>query len=236
VNIDLERPGVYRRISSFSVKSEIPTPRIKELAWERKSFAYLDLGDRRNASLLTRQVEDFCLPALIGFNFDEKLSYADTYVLAWKTLKERGFPVVKTVRKVSSEKVATSNLVADLLTSVYDQKIDMVDVRDTMPLDKEFVKIPIAEVGEKAEVLLNLANKNGVDLATDGPFHIVVEPNNNWYLILLDIGKVRIYKNPRNLTSTSKHDNRYYIGKTVMAFATIQRNIKALRDARNLSE
>ncbi len=212
MNIELEKSG---RTSVFSIKREVPTPRIRELAWEIKSFVFLDLGEKHKASLVTRKVEDFCLPILEGFTFDKKLSYADTYLTAWKILKDRGFPVVETVRKVDEERVATTNLAADLTTSIYDQKIDKDQYRDTKPMDKDFVKIPVQELVKKTEDLLKQANKNGVKLATDGPFHIVIDPDGSWYILLLDIGKISIFNNPRDLDDATKANNRYYLGEAV---------------------
>ena len=66
----------------------------------------------------------------------------------------------------------------------------------------------------------------------DGPFHIVVNADSSWYLMLLDIGKVRIYAKPRDLPSEVKKNNKYYLFSSVTAFTRIQMTIKALRDAR----
>ncbi|TRZ47066.1 hypothetical protein D4S03_11650 [bacterium] len=232
--INLDKYGCPERGPVYPVKFEYPIPRTRE-AWEQKSFVYLELGNNRKVSFLTRKVEDFCLPTLTGFDFREKLSYSDTYTVAWKTLKERGFRVVPTVRKVDRNTVATTNLSADEVTSVYDQKIDAMEVRDTFPMDKEFVKIPVEKIQKEAETLLYLANHAGVELMSDGPFHIVVQGDANWYLSFLDIGKVRIHANPRDLSESAINNNQFYTNKAVMAFAKIQGNIKALRGARGLS-
>lgn len=229
--IRLGKFGQLERKLVFPVKFECPIPRTRQ-AWEEKSFIYLDLENGHKASLLTRKVEDFCLPTLIGFNFDKPLSYSDTYAVAWKTLKDRGFMVVPSVREVCQNIVATTNLCADEITSVYDQKIDMVEVRDTFPMDKEFVKIPRKMLQKEAENILYLANKSGVELMPDGPFHIVVRDDASWYLMFLDIGKVRIYAKPKDLPSDAQKNNKFYLNGAVTAFAKIQVNIKALRDAR----
>ena len=147
--INLEKMGQPERRLVFPVKFEYHIPKTRQAA-EEKSFVYLDLGINHKVSVFTRKVEDFCLPTLTGFDFDRSLSYSDTYDLAWKALRERGFTVVPTVRKVDDNTVATTNLFADEMTSVYDQKIDASEVRDTFPMDKEFVKIPRKMLQEEA--------------------------------------------------------------------------------------
>ena len=232
-SIELARYWIPEESATFLVKRELFLPRTPQ-AYEIKSFVYLDLGGRHKASLLTRKVELFCLPTLLGFEFEKELDFADKHILAWEILRDRGFSVVPSVRKVDRETVATTNLVADEITSIYDQKIDAIVERDTQAMDGEFVKIPTGKIAEKADVLLNLADKSGVELMSDGPFHILVKPDGRWDLIVLDIGKVRIHSRPKDLPPDAKKDNLYYVNKALREFASIQRNIKALRDARGL--
>ncbi|MFA6446272.1 MAG: hypothetical protein WCW14_03435 [Candidatus Paceibacterota bacterium] len=229
----LEKYGHPENKHNLPIKYVYPIPRTRE-AWEEKSIVYFSSKSNLTASVLTRKVELFCLPTLNEFPLENK-SYSDMYYIAWKTLKERGLPVVSSVRKVDHEIVATTNLCADEVTSVYDQKIDIAEIRDTFPMDGLFVKIPIEELKNKADKLVNLSNKMGVELMSDGPFHVVVQQDGSWYLILLDIGKVRIHSRPENISSSAKKDNVFYVHKAVIAFARIQQNIRSLREARGLS-
>lgn len=231
--INLEKYGYPERCLDCPVKNEYHIPRTRE-AWEEKSVVYFKSKNSFEGSIITRKVEDFCLPTLIGFNFDNNLTKSDIHIMAWNVLKERGFKVVPTVRKIDENTVATTNLSADEITSVYDQKIDALEVRDTFPMDKEFIKIPFEKIQKEADVLLNLANRSGVELMSDGPFHIVVQEDGSCYLMLLDIGKVRIYAQPKDMPNSVEKDNRFYISKALIAFSRIQKNIKALRDARGL--
>ncbi len=231
--ISLEKYGRAERGSMYHVTKEFPLPRTRQ-AWEVKSHIHVDLDSNRRISLFTRKVEDFCLPTLIGFGTTEKFSYSEIYCMAWSTLKERGFNVVPTVRMLDANTVATTNLTLDELTSIYDQKIDADEVRNTFPLDSAFVKIPIEKIQKEAEQLVQLANRTGVELMSDGPFHIVVQGDSSWYLSILDIGKVRIYAKPKDMPKASAKDNIFYVRRAVTAFATIQRNIKSIRDARGL--
>jgi len=218
-------------LEGITIKCEIPIPRTRE-GFETKSYIFFDLNEQE-MSLFTRKIETFCLPTLIGFD-TKGLEFSDIYKFAWKTLKEGKLPVVDNTWKMSLDKVATTNLIANG-GSVYDQKIDAIIERDTLPMDGEFVKIPIDEVGKKAGKLLDLANRMGVELMSDGPFHIKVNPDGSFSLIVLDIGKVRIHANPKNLPRDAKKDNGYYINKALRDFASIQGNIKTLRDARGLA-
>ena len=216
------------------IKSIIPIPRTRE-AWEEKYFVYYDLGNNLESSVLTRKVEVFCQPTLVDFNLSKTATPSDIYLFAWNVLQQRGFPVVANAYKVDGITVATTNLTADTITSIYDQKIDAAQVRDTFPMDREFVKIPIEAIKKEAQALLTLANQMGVELMSDGPFHVVVQQDASWYLSFLDIGKVRIHATPKKLPKGAEKDNLFYINKAVMAFGSIQQNIKALRDARRLS-
>ena len=231
--INLEKYECPEKRNIMPVKFDYPIPRTRE-AGEEKHFVYFDSKSQIEASVLTRKVEDFCLPSLIGFA-SEILSPADTYLKAWKILKDRGFYVVPSVRKVDMNVVATTNLSADNMTSVYDQKIDIAEVRETFPMDGVFSKIPVREINNEAVKIVNLANRVGVELMVDGPFHVVVQGDGKWLLILLDIGKVRIYEKPKDLPESTKKDNIFYVRKAVTAFAKIQQNIKCLREARGLT-
>jgi hypothetical protein len=232
--ISLEKYGCPENRNVLPVKHDYPTPRTRE-AWEEKHFVYFESRCQFDVSVLTRKVEDFCLPTLKGFNMESVSSPSDTYLCAWNILKMRGFEVVPSVRKVDKDVVATTNLSADNITSVYDQKIDALEVRDTFPMDGEFINIPIEEIQKEANSLVNLANKSGVELMSDGPFHIVVRSDGSWYLMLLDIGKVRIYAEPKNFPKSSAKDNGFYVNRAIRAFARIQQNIKSVRNAWGLS-
>jgi hypothetical protein len=231
--ISLEKYGSIEGGIDRRVKYEYKFPRTRE-AWEEKCIEFFDSKSDIQASVVTRKVEDFCLPTLIGFG-NTLLSPAETYCLAWKTLKDRGLSVVPSVRIVSRNEVATTNLSADEITSIYDQKIDALGGRDVFPMDTGFVKIPMDKIKKEGEILQKRANQMGVELMSDGPFHIVVREDGTWYLILLDIGKVRIYAKPKNMPNCVEKNNVYYVRQAIIAFAKIQQNIKALRDARGLS-
>lgn len=229
-HLELKKDGESKGLE-ITLKKEIVIPRTN-LGYEEKSFIFFDQNGVER-SYLTRRVELFCLPTLIGFNYDQKLTYADPYLEAWKILKERGFLVVDEVWKINDDKVATTNLV-EKGGSVYDQKIDAVIERDPLEMDRELIRIPIKEISKVAEGLFNLANKNGVELMSDGPFHIVIRPDKSWYILPLDLGKIRIHSRPRDISSDSKKDNSFYINRALNAFSRIQQNIKALRQARGL--
>jgi hypothetical protein len=215
-----------------TVLEEVSIPRTN-LEYEVKSYVLVNL-DGKEFNLFSRKVELFCLPTLIGFDDSKKITFSETYFLAWSLLKERGLPVVPEVWKVGSDKVFTTNLIAER-GSVYDQKIDSVIERDTLPMDSQFVKIPKVEIESEADRLLELANKNGIELMSDGPFHIKVNPDGSFNIFVLDIGKVRIYSMPKDLPREVKDNNYYYISKALREFTYINGNIKVLRDARGLS-
>jgi|WetSurMetagenome_2_1015567.scaffolds.fasta_scaffold38335_5 hypothetical protein len=231
--ISLEKYGRPERGPIFEIKNEYVIPKTREAA-EEKSIIFMETNCGHKASLFTRKVELFCLPTLIGFDYPANLSYADIYSVAWSTLRDRGFNVVPTVREIDQNKVATTDLCADEITSVYDQKIDVAELRDPFPMDKEFIKIPNDKIRKEAEILLNMANRKGVELMSDGPFHIVVRGDGSWYLMPLDIGKIRIYAKEKDMPRNSKLNNISFIRGAVTAFDKVQNNIRALREARGL--
>jgi hypothetical protein len=230
----IELPGFLgpERTALFPIKREVFIPRTRQ-AYEEKSFIFFDV-DGQERSFFTRKVENWCLPTLIGFESVKTNSYADVYLLAWKILKVRGFTVVSNAWKMSDEKVITTNLI-EKGGSVYDRKIDASIEREPLSMDGDFVKIPIAKVQREAEKLVNLANKNGVELMTEDPFHIIIRPDSSWYIMALDIGKVSIHENSKDLDKDMKHDNEYFTERSLSGFAKIQENIKTLRDARGLA-
>lgn len=217
-------------LENITFKREIFIPRTRQ-AYEIKSYVYFDF-EGKERSLLIRKVENWCLPTLIGFDFG-KLSYSETYLMAWNILKDRGFPLVPDVWKMGEDKVATTNLIENG-GSVYDRKIDAVIERDTLSMDEEFTKVSIDAVQKEAGKLLSIANKGNVELMTDDPFHIMVRPDGSWYVLALDIGKVRIYATKKDFVKAGIQNNRYYVNRSIRDFFRIQQNIKTLRDARGL--
>lgn len=213
------------------IKKEIKIPKTR-WGMEEKSFVIFDVNGQER-SLFTRRVEKFCLPTLVGFNFDKDIDLAENYITAWKILKDMGFNVVSEVWKMGGNRVATTNLI-EYGGSVYDQKIDSVVERDTLEMDKVFIQISAQRIQEQAERLTSLANKQGVELMPDGPFHIFVNSDTSWELSFLDIGKVIIYKNPKNLDREGKKINIARVYESIQKFAKIQENIKTLRQARHL--
>jgi hypothetical protein len=147
--VELTKLGENTRKSEFKVKSESAMPR-SAYSSERKTILELDVGNRNTASLVTRKLMEYSetTPKLVGFDINPQ-ALADRYFYAWKILKDRGFPVVPTIRKVDDNHIATTNLASNG-SSVYDTKLDLEGTHKPQPTDAIFTEIPVQDIGKKA--------------------------------------------------------------------------------------
>ena len=193
-------------------------------AIEEKSFLRLDLSGRREISLLMRKIGPTPTPTLRGF-VDSPASPADIYIMAWSLLKERGMPTISTMRKVNDFTVATTNLRANGFF-VYDMKIDNLSDRGKLITDDLFANIPHRELQKRAERLLEIANENGIEIPYDGMFHLVINEQGQWDIILLDISNVGIYKDPANMSISDKDGNLGKVKRWIEGMGNIQTKIR----------
>lgn len=174
------------KVKSFEIQIS-PTPSQTEL----KSIIPLDLKSFE-ASLFKRWLTRASVPS-VGPEFkNQRFScLADQYIFVWNKLREYGLPVVPNVRKLSSDEIVQTNLEASGY-SVYDSKIDILETRQTQANDSLFARIPLEDIREKAQHYAKIATNNGVRLAYDGAFHVVVNGKGEWDLLLLDLGSVSV--------------------------------------------
>lgn len=209
------------RKSEFKVVGEDVIPWSKKAA-ESKSFLRLNISGRREISLLKRNVEMY--PYLIGFQ-EVNDPPANVYIKAWEVLKERGIPVVPTVRKVGYSEVAVTNLKANGL-SVYDVKLDQEFGREKLPTDAFFVNIPGEDLEKRTQDLLKVADAGGVQIPYDGMCHLIMDKNGQWDLVMLDISNARIYKEPSQMGADDRAKNAEYAKKWVESARVTQDRIR----------
>jgi len=201
--VDLLKPGQLES-KSWAVRQEIEIPK-SDNAIEDKRRITLE-GRDHNISLVTRRLTSNPILRGFGIPLGPIESRSDIYILAWQTLKDRGMPVVDTVRKIDNSQVATTDLVANGY-SVYDAKLDSQFNRESIPADKSFAEIPLEEIEKRANHVLEEANRQGIYLPKDGLLHIAVKNSEDWKLVLLDINDVLICKDQNKIPESWKEEN-----------------------------
>lgn len=219
--IILHKPGT-EKFKEWGIKSK---QRIRRFLWANEKKQQIDLDAKgHKAGLYVRELE--VVPTLKGFGVlpgpIKKLS--EVYILAWQTLKERGFPVVETVRRIDDSRVAITDLTANGW-GVYDIKIDGVSDRAALSTDAAFSKIPLEKVTDEAALILKRANEQGVRLPDDGGMHFLVNKKGDWKFLLLDISQAIIYFDPNKMPQRLQENNRADMEFWLQTIKTIQQTI-----------
>lgn len=151
------------------------------------------------------------LPRVFSRRLDNHADYAKEYYGIWSRLKKAGLPVVPTVRRVSKEEVAMTDLTAD--GSIFYDKNTNTNLRlmydnaaySAHPFDKKFLSLNTRSVIKRAETILDKANRESIALALDDPLSLLVHPDGTWDIYVLDIGGTQFdtktvkFKNKVNL-------------------------------------
>lgn len=122
------------------------------------------------------------------------------YLGKWKKLKEVGLPVVSTMRLTDQNKIVMTDLKADgselygkgIVFEIALAKYANKTPRESSNIDKIFLEIMDNEeevelIKEKTNEYAKIATENGISLAVDDPFELVVHPNGEWDLVCLDL-------------------------------------------------
>lgn len=197
-SLSLQKPGRSRKTSLAILGSD---PMLAGA--EGKEKLRLRIG-KKELSLIKRQVESpKMVPEILGFGEDvyRGKSPAEQYAIALKMLQDRNLPVVSTVRIVSENEVAVTDVVAKGGV-VYDAKEDNLKImspetygeRQPTELDPIFCRLDFERVRQEGEEIAKRASTSGVGLPQDGPLHLVLRPDGSWDLMILDIAFVKIWK------------------------------------------
>lgn len=133
-NLDLKKPG-RERITSATIISQ------EEIVsgFEEKHRVSIQVGNRE-LWLVGKKIRSDTAPKIHGFdNFSN--TPAERFYQAWKLLKERGLPVIETVRIANDSEIYMSDLTVGGKV-VYSGKHDLLDLlldgRSQQPTDEFF--------------------------------------------------------------------------------------------------
>jgi hypothetical protein len=124
-------------------------------------------------------------------------AHAEKYVENWKLLKEAGLPVPSVLRKTQGRNLLVSDVtVGD--KKVYGKAFNLflhIKPRvakesltpEQIEVYKKVIDEHIVEIEAQAKKLTELAIRKGVMLPTDDPFELVVSPEGNWKIMILDL-------------------------------------------------
>lgn len=145
----------------------------------------------REVALVIRDVKIMASTPDIDKNCINK---AEKYYQVWRRLKAAGLPVVDTVRLVSPDQVALSDVTRNG-AAIYDK----YTVRGLYhgfhkphPNDETFKDFDLSDVEKEALQIAARAEQHDIGLALDDPLHLVYERDQTWRLMMLDIGQVRL--------------------------------------------
>jgi hypothetical protein len=119
------------------------------------------------------------------------------YIKNWKDLNAVGLPVVPTLRICSGTTMILTDMKADG-SEIYGKGL-----RDVLKFRKEKRERPSEEIDQiflditneenikvvrgKALEYVERANRNGIKLASDDPFELIIHPDGKWDFIMLDL-------------------------------------------------
>lgn len=204
-NLDLKKPG-RERITSATILSQ------EEIVsgLEEKHRVSIQVGNRE-LWLVSKKIDVYMTPTIHGF--DNFLNTpTERFYQAWELLKERGLPVIETVRIANDSEIYMSDLAAGGKV-VYSGKHDLLDLslgkRQLKPTDEFFREFSdyYPRLLHEATKIAKIATEQGILLAWDDPLQMVVDQDGNWSLIVLDISQVEIWKNPEDAPQDLKEKN-----------------------------
>lgn len=121
----------------------------------------------------------------------------DRIIEMYSAYKKAGLPIVHTFRKTTEGKVAMTDVTADG-SRIYGKAVSIHhfgssgEKRSPDPMDAVFLefmddKEAVAAIKIEAERIASLASENGIVLAADDPFELVIHPDKTWNLLCLDL-------------------------------------------------
>jgi hypothetical protein len=121
----------------------------------------------------------------------KKITSADGYCEYWQRLREAGIPTIPTVRKINENEIIMTDLTKNE-SSFYGKDsvfgcFDRFKKNEINILDKHFLDIEVSDMEEKIKEVLRKANENNIVLPLDDPFDLLVHPNGNWEVLVLDL-------------------------------------------------
>lgn len=163
---------------------------------ERKRFYYgglslkqwltAEMGDKKQITLKRLR--------LVERDFGKK---TNRIVKIYTAYKKAGLPVVHTFRKTTEGKVVMTDVTADG-SRIYGKAVSIHHIgsdgekRSPDPMDAVFLefmnnKEVVAAIKTEAERIAMVASENGIVLAWDDPFELIIHPDKTWNLLCLDL-------------------------------------------------
>jgi hypothetical protein len=195
----LTKPG--GRTKQFGVVSEEEIP----LGYNPKKKVELSIGERG----LSLVVKHLFSQSFADKNAAAGKPLADRYIEMWEEMKKAGLPVVETVRIASDKDVAMTDLTR--YGDLYGKHTSFQ--QGVPPTSEQFLQLNIEEIKTKAEEVAKMAASNDIILPFDDPMVLLVSPQGNWRLIVLDIesGYIKC-KHPQDpLCHTIEEENLAYV-------------------------
>lgn len=176
---------------------------------EKKTRLKVKNKDGNTISLVKKEIfyehrYNNSLPKIIGFDETvDKMSPPEVIKFTWEHLKDNDLPVISDLQIVNGEQaIVMPDLEADG-SVLYDSKVDLEDLEPPIkrlqkPTDQIFTNLDFNEIEEKAVALAKQATKANIQLPLDGEFHLKLDVNGNWSLIVLDLARVTIWGKPND--------------------------------------
>ncbi len=208
-NLDLKKLGRKRKTSATILSQEEIVSGLEE-----KYRVSIQLGNRE-LFLVRKKIRSDMAPKIHGFD-NLSNTPAERFCQAWELLKERGLPVIETIRIANDSEIYMSDLTVGGKV-VYSGKHDLLDFyldgRLQQPTDKFFREFSdyCLRLLHEAMKIAKIATEQGILLAWDDPLQMVVDQEGNWSLIVLDISQIEIWKNPEDAPRDLKESNEKLI-------------------------
>lgn len=178
-------------------------------------------------SLITKTTALLYSP--VELTTENRLNYPPSklFYMIWEGLKESNLPVVDDLWLVSDFKVAMTDLTPKGGTA-YDRNtlFDlMVNRRRHTELDSVFLAMNTEKVGYAARGIVNKATSLGIGISLDDPMSLIIQPNGDWKVVLLDIGLTRFG------FSSARESNEMCLEKFTQTLKGVKRGIQYYLDS-----
>lgn len=158
---------------------------------------------------------------------------AQDYYNTWKKMQEAQLPVVPMLRRITDYEVAITDLTANG-SVLYDkgalwEMSPPFEVRKKQPTDSAFIEIPLLEVCEQAKKIISRATEHRIVLPPDDLMSLVVNPNGEWHLIMLDYSMIKFRSRFFGKYFTER-ENRKSLEYFMKIMGTLQEELRRTQD------
>lgn len=189
--VGLEK-GKTGRVNEIKIKSSSPVGDFGADQKERVTAHSMIKGEEgeREMKLVVKTLDR---DVFIEIGSDEVP--ADKYMEFRQRLVDAGIPTVPSIRKISSNEVAMTDLTADG-SGLYGKNRDYQLIDEPVATDKFFRSLDFTEVFREVREIIDKADKASIVIPQDDPFELLVHPDGTWNLIILDVSQLETARNP----------------------------------------